>query len=437
MILMLKLISLGVFIFLMGCKEEVDDQTIAKGASWSAANPTPLKRNFELINQRHEILVAVIDSGTDYNHPTLINNIHFSLTEKNEPNGFGYDFIGEDHWPAPYLARTRDLNPEADPKEAETARNARNQSTSLLKSYPQFANYLNPLRNVEQEMESGSFHGSHVAGLMVYDEPRIGLLAYRVLPLNVKYKNGKEDRSVDQTQVALKNIINAMKLAVRAGVRVINMSLALKNSDSFFGSSANEKAKYIQWMNQIKEFMHSHPQVVFVAAAGNESKWVDDKVNLQLPCGIGARNLLCVGALDKNGNLASFSNLVLSSSAFVAVEGVEINSLNPTMMCESSFLLNLKYDSKSYPFNDARSLAYAIESFKTDCLNKKPMRAASGTSMASPIVARMIAKILLENPNLSAEQAIDKIISGAEKVQLGPLLLNRLKFEKPSWYSKN
>ena len=423
----------------LGCKEEIDDQTIVQGPALKLVNPAPVKRNFLENNQRHKVIVAAIDSGTDYNHPQLLNNMHFTLDENNQPIGLGYDFIGQDYWPSPYVARTLDINPDADQKDVPPSRNAREQATRLSAAYPQLAAYLNPLRNVEQELESGAFHGTHVSGLMVYDDPRIGLLAYRVLPINVKYKNGRQDLTQDKRAIAFNNILRAMDMAVKSGARIINMSLALKGNptaDSLFNLFEDSEKKQKAWMTQVKDFMDKNPNVIFVAAAGNDSKWVDDNVNLQLPCGISARTLVCVGALDKNGKLAYFSNLVLSQAAFVAARGVDMESSRPTLMCDTSFLSQLNNEKNEYPYNSPSSLNNAIKQANEDCVGKPPMRKASGTSMASPAVARVVAQLVIANPNLSGEAIIKILVDQSEKVQMGPLLLNKIIIDKPSW-SKN
>lgn len=425
----LFLFFISVLFFIIGC-EEVDDQTIAIGKEWLAANPKPLIRNFISINQNHKVIVAVIDSGVDYNQPYIADNIHFDLDEAGQPKSFGYDFIGKDYWASPYVARTLDLNPEADLKDAKATKNARMKAMDIIKREPKLASYLNPSRNVEQEIDSGAFHGTHVAGLMVYDEPQIGLLAYRVLPVNVKYKNGKKDYSAGGTESVFKDILSAMALAIKSGARVINMSLALKSPSlgGLGGLLSDDDKTYKLWMNQVKNFMESHKDVVFVAAAGNEGKWVDNKVNLQIPCGISAANLICVGALDANGNLASFSNIVLSEGVFVATLGVDVNSITPSLMCNSANINSFQSESRSL-----ESMNYFITQLLNDCKPNKTLRKASGTSMASPIVARTVAKLMIEYPNLDADQIIKIVVERSEKKQLGPLLLNVVKFEKPSW----
>lgn len=423
-------ILVSISFLLISC-EEVDDQTIATGEEWAAANPKPFPRNYIKINQKHQIIVASIDSGVDYNHPLLADNIHFTLNESGQPVAFGYDFVGKDYWASPYVARTLDKNPEAPLKDIKASKEIRVRAEQLLKMDPGLLNFINPYRNIEQENQSGAFHGTHVSGLMVYDDSRIGLIGFRVLPMNIKYKNGKRDFSESKTEKVFKDILSAMNLAIKSGARVINMSLALRDSEvNGLGSLLNnEKTNFNSWMNEVKKFMESHKEVVFVAAAGNEGKWVDDKVNLQIPCGISAENLVCVGALNSKGQLASFSNVVLSEGVFVATLGVEVKSLFPSSMCDSSSLGNFDntYDSSS-------SLTSLLASIQKDCKTKSHIKSASGTSMASPIIARKVAKLMIDSPQLSGVEIIKLLVDSSQKRQLGPLTLNVIPFERPTWY---
>lgn len=415
---------------LIGC-EEIDDQTIAKGKEWQAANPKPENRNFILNNQNHKILVAEIDSGIDYNHPLLKNNIHFNLDSQGKPIGFGYDFVGQDYWPSPYVARTLDLNPEVKLKDTESTRRGRLMAEEVVKSDQALGIYLDPSRNIQQEIDSGAYHGTHVAGLMVYDEPQIGIIGYRVLPMNVKYKQGKKDFSQNSTEMVFKNILSAMSMAIKEGSRVINLSLALKKSEtaSLFDQLISGEDNYKLWMAQVKTFMEKNSNVIFVAAAGNDGKWVDDKVNLQIPCGISALNLVCVGALDEHQNLASFSNLVLSEGTFVVTLGVEVNSLFPSQMCQTSDLNQL--ETSGLTLSEISNMKNTLH---RDCLKKDIKKRISGTSMSSPIVARIVAKWMLQFPNLTSQEIIQLLLQHSQKKQLGPLQLNILPFEKPSWY---
>src|SRR5690606_2718074 len=59
----------------------MDDQTIISQDREKFGNPTPVSRNFKQINGQHKVLVAIIDTGIDYNHPYLIENLHFKLNQ--------------------------------------------------------------------------------------------------------------------------------------------------------------------------------------------------------------------------------------------------------------------------------------------------------------------------------------------------------------------
>lgn len=416
---------------IIGC-EEVDDQTIATGNEWAAANPKPTARDFLRINQSHQIIVASIDTGVDYNHPQLLKNIHFTLNNQGQPIAFGYDFIGKDYWASPYVARTLDKNREADLKSIKKGKQNRQRAEQLLALDKSLSKYINPYRNTEQEYQSDAFHGTHVSALMVYDDPRIGLIGFRVLPTNVKFKNGERDLSESKTEKIFKNILSAMNLAIKSGARVINMSLALHASEAnaFNGLLSNEQDHFNKLMLEVKKFMELHQDVVFVAAAGNEGKWVDDKVNLQIPCGISANNLVCVGALNTKGSLAAFSNVSLSESVFVATSGVDIKSLSPESMCDSSSIGSLN-DDEDLSMNGLNALLALIQK---DCKNLSSYKVSSGTSMASPIVARIIAQLMIKYPKASSVEIIKMLVDSSQKKQLGPLLLNIIPFEKPSWY---
>lgn len=427
--MLLKGLIFGLFLFFILSCEEVDDQTIATNKEWQAANPLPTTRDFKRINQQHKILVAVIDSGVDYNQPNLVNNIHFDLDTNGSPKSFGYDFVGEDNWASPYVARTLDFNPQANKEDSNESRLTRNKAWQLIKIQPQLAPYLDPSRNVEQEIDSGAYHGTHVAGLISYDQPEIGVLAYRVLPVNIKYEAGRRVVKGSPTEAIFNNILKAMSLAISQGARVINMSLVLKPNDNvLFGGSESNQNQYKEWIQKVKKYMEMNPYVVFVAAAGNEGRWVDDVSNLQLPCGISAKNLVCVGALNEDNSLAAFSNIVLSESAFVMTSGVKVNSLYPVKMCDSSHIagLNLDLENKSKFIEVAGKIL-------TDCKGKIGFYKSTGTSMSSPIVARQIAKVLIKNPALSGVDAIQQLLDQSEVLKKGPLTFHRVKFEKPSW----
>lgn len=432
-----------VLTILCGC-EEVDDQTKVSQEQKKIVNPTPSVRDFVKNNSAHKILLAVIDSGTDYNHPQIINNIHFDLDNKGNPIGVGFDFTGNDKWPAPYIARTADIDPDAPLEESEKAARGRKNATLMRNTLPKFSQYLEPERNLEQEQSEGVTHGTHVGGLMVYDAPALGLLVYRVLPNNIVFKSKSRDYSKNNKKTIYENIKSALKMAVASGARVINMSLSISTkkdggSGGLFSSSSSESEliEQAQRINELKEIIKANPNVAFVAAAGNENGWIDGDAVMQIPCGINLPNVLCVGALDKQNKLASFSNIILSHSHYLAAPGVDVISLFPTKMCDTSSLNSLNSKSGEYPFENPDQTSRFFRDIEESCSKTNGLKKMSGTSMASPIAARALGLIFANNPNLSGDEAISTLIQSGEKFNVGDLRLTRIRVARPNWYPTN
>jgi subtilisin family serine protease len=115
----------------------------------------------------------------------------------------------------------------------------------------------------------------------------------------------------------------------------------------------------------------SAPQILFVTAAGNsnnDASFIED-----IPAGIVLPNLLTVGAVDRAGDEASFT------------------SYGPTVKVHAN--------------------GYQVESF----LPGGDRVALSGTSMASPQVANLAAKMLAVNPMLKPNDVIRLIVDTAER----------------------
>lgn len=427
------LLALSVMV-LAGC-EESEDQTSVPVEAWRSVNPAPLARDFVGNNRRHKVLVAAIDMGTDYNNPYILNNIHFDLDADGRPVGAGFDFTGNDTWPAPYLGRSAHVAKLVPPLMKQTSI-ILGKSAELAQSLlPELKQFLDPDRQLAQEMRGGVEHGTHVAGLMTYDTPEIGLLTYRVLPLNLRYelKEGAADpvKKEDWQQDLYGKVLAAIEMAAKKGARVINLSLTLREkAESERSPEDNEKAMALMQgrRRQVADLMKRYPQIAFVAAAGNEGAWVDENSRLQLPCGVDAPNLICVGALDEKSQLASFSNVVMTDGLYIAAPGKGILSLHPTLMCKSEFLMSLM--SEHFPIIGPALMPL----LKKDCEKNQNLGVLSGTSMASPIVARVVAKILIQNPNLSGAEALHQLFEKAEPMKFGRVQLDRLRVERPSWY---
>lgn len=113
--------------------------------------------------------------------------------------------------------------------------------------------------------------------------------------------------------------------------------------------------------------------ILFVAAAGNDGTSNDKSPHY--PSNYDLPNVISVAALDRNDNLASFSNFGVKT-VHIAAPGREILST----------WLNDDY------------------------------REASGTSMATPYVAGVAALVLANEPKLSVEQLRAKILKSVDKI---------------------
>ena len=212
------------------------------------------------------VVVAVIDTGTDPTHVDLSPNIWKNPDEiagngiDDDNNGFvddvaGWDFANNDSSPA-----------------------------------------------------DDNFHGTHVAGVIgaVHNNGQgIAGIApnVKILPLKVLKSNGEGDTA------ALLNAVNyAIKLRRKQGVniRVINASLG-------GGPKTEILERAIGRANKAG--------ILFVAAAGNSS--VNNDVEPVYPASYKVPNVISVAAINSTGNLAYFSNFG-AESVHVAAPGTTI-----------------------------------------------------------------------------------------------------------------
>ncbi|KYG04178.1 hypothetical protein BE21_04100 [Sorangium cellulosum] len=416
--------SLGGLLLAGGCNAEtIDDQRISTPDDRAVVDPTPAPRDFIGQNARHRILVAVVDSGVDYNHPLLSQNMHFSLDAAGTPVALGRDFLGDDAWPTPYVARTSRYDERLSEKERAESMAAWSTASRLAKAFPGMARFYHPSRNVKQELSRGVNHGTHVAGLMVYDRPDIGLLAYRMYPLN-RFPPKAAEPSEDRLVTIARSISDAVEAAVGDGARVINMSLGLD------GDTPEKQEMLRVLAKRLRKTVLRHPRVLFVVSAGNSKTWLDGSTRTRYPCGIDASNMLCVGALRPNGDLAAFSNIPLSGVDVVFTLGEDVLSTVPTGICSEAPTGVLEKENPSD--DELRALAEAAEA---QCGRSYFLERMSGTSMAAPIVSHMAAEILIEDPDRIAAEVIREIYRRSTRSFIGAYPVFKLSIKQPSWYA--
>jgi subtilisin family serine protease len=164
-------------------------------------------------------------------------------------------------------------------------------------------------------------------------------------------------------------------------VRVVNMSwgntpqdfeLLLSRATSEADPAVRKKRAaelYASWRSAIYSAIHGAPNTLFVCSAGNTDS--DATFIEHLPSAFRLPNLIAVGAVNQAGDETSFTSY--GSTVVVDADGYEVESIVP----------------------GGGTLK------------------GSGTSMASPNVANLAAKLFALDPFLTPEQVIDLIKRGA------------------------
>ena len=190
-------------------------------------------------------------------------------------------------------------------------------------------------------------HGTHVAGTVVDGTPdNVVILPVKVLDA--------EGHGTDM------QVYNGVEWAIKQGVDVINMSLGGEGSSATDAKAVNDA---------------TNAGIIVCVSAGNES----DDANGYSPANV--KNAITVAAIDKNYNLADFSNY--GSCVDIAAPGRSIYS---------SY-----YDS-------------------SDPNNKSVYATLSGTSMACPHVAAACACLKSYDKSITASAAMALFKNTAKKV---------------------
>jgi hypothetical protein len=217
------------------------------------------------------VVVFVIDTGVDYNHPDLIDNL---WTNPGETPGNGIDDDGNGYIDDIYGIDT--ANNDSDPMD-------------------------------------GNGHGTHVSGTI----GARGNNGLGVVGVNWQVKIGQckflSDSGTGSTADAIECLQYIRNLKVNAGVPVI----ATNNS---WGGGPFEQALY----DAIKA--HMDAGILFIAAAGNDG--TDNDALPHYPSNYFLPNVISVAATDHNDDLASFSNYGLRT-VHVGAPGKSILSTWP------------------------------------------------------------------------------------------------------------
>jgi thermitase len=210
------------------------------------------------------VVVAVLDTGVDYNHEDLTENM-WRRPEKMEPY------------------RDNELGTIDD------------------------ENGFNAIDGTDPMDDNG--HGTHCAGIIGAEgENNLGIAGvnWKVQIMPLKFMNAGGSGSTKDAIEAINYVIERKRAGVN--VRIISAS---------WGSTQKSRA-----LGEVIRKAYEN-DILFVAAAGNSS--VDNDRNPHYPSSYDVPNVVSVAALDRNDALASFSNYGAKSVA-IAAPGVDILS---------------------------------------------------------------------------------------------------------------
>jgi hypothetical protein len=279
---------------------------------------------------KKNVTVAVIDTGVDFTHPDLKDNILLNNLE----------------------CRDGQINLDVD---------AVDRDMNDYKADCIGHNFTVAKDSVEARVPfDDQGHGTHVAGIIsAISGNSKGITGFsnkiKILPIKVLSKHSLGESMTDRLTMAI-------LYAVSRGVDVINMSL---------GWSKALDTKYLRQAVQIAVKRN----IAIIAAAGNNSS--NDTI---FPCAY--PNIICVGAITNNGELAKFSNH--GGNVDVLAPGDSIMSLTSRAVMPDAFSVR-GYDIKN------------------------------GTSQASPYVAALAALIKGVHPNIKLNELTARIFESTKK----------------------
>jgi subtilisin family serine protease len=235
---------------------------------------------------------------------------------------------------------------------------------------------------VEEIGLAGNYqHGTHVSGIALAGNPYARLLVARIeFGYTLQPDPCPSREQTDRDAAAQLAYVDFLKLQ---GARVVNMSwggdvVSIEHDLEQCGQGKTveeRKATAREYFDIGKQALTkafaSAPEILFVTAAGNSNS--DASFVEEIPAAIVLPNLLTVGAVDRAGDEAPFT------------------SYGPTVKVHAN--------------------GYQVESY----LPGGDRVALSGTSMASPQVANLAAKLLAVKPGLTPVELIRLIVDTAER----------------------
>lgn len=326
-------------------------------------------------NEGEGVVVAVIDSLIQWDHPDLVNNVYAvdDVEDKLPGEVHGWDFSGDGEGDPD----TRISPEELASLKPDFQKTFSLSSTELLQEYEGLAmeyQYRNPdaspgqvvnwIRNYIRNQIASEFHGTWCAGVIAAHPTReMGVVGVapnaKILPVRVFGLKGEINSAA---------LIEAVGYAASRGVDVINMSL---------GSLLPDR----ELSDQIFEVLDAHPKLVVIASAGN-----DGLDGVGFPAAI--PGVVSVGATNLVGNRTVYSNYG-GRLDVVAPGGDTEESLSGGILTTGGTWVDGFWQGMSLP-----DYAWGVA---LDPQGKYVQ--VEGTSFSSPAVAGVMALMKGEDPN--------------------------------------
>jgi len=269
-----------------------------------------IKNTIENQSSEKNILVAIIDSGVDFNHPDLKEQIY---TNKKECKA-----------QTQYKSCLNTTNDQNTCHEKWANFDANDNGYPLDCHGWNISAKSNPKSDVEGsgKVFDNNGHGTHVAGIIAAKKNAIGITGViqnvTILPVQVSASSQNSSNGESATDKIAKGLLYAIK----SKAQIINLSLGWRFSqDSIL-------------MREMISLAHKN-NILIVAAAGN-----DHHNGPTFPCSY--EEVICVASHTVNGKLSSFSNF--GAHVDLVAPGQRILSTWPTHKRSKGFTLDPDYE---------------------------------------------------------------------------------------------
>lgn len=330
------------------------------------------------------VTVGIWDSGVD---PQAFPGQIFTLADGPPETRHGLSFDDEGHpyaeWLTPLTAEQQADYPRLIEFIEGIADRTGNVASSAAAHYDEALAKLSPEQSQElfhtlEFVLGHHMHGTHVAGIAVRGNPAARVAVFR---FNDWLRDLPFKPTPEYVKTMRQNFAAIGRYAADHHVRVMNMSWGnnvaefedwLSRMDANADPAARKQAAqtfYQAWRAGLQEAIRNAPNTLFCAAAGNSNQ--DTDFQEYVPASFEEPNLITVGAVNQAGDPIYFTSY--GKTVAVYADGWNVPSVVP---------------------------------------GGKTVR-VPGTSMASPQVANLAAKLFALEPDLTAPEVRRLILDGA------------------------